>query len=123
MRKVEPLPNGECAAVRGGTGPHTRAARISRTANGDDDHGLVGEGLEQIDLSVGERPHLSPPDKNCTDCFASANERNSQYCAVAEPTGNLATLRILLSLSLQIGNLKRLSIEDGTTGKNPTREG
>jgi hypothetical protein len=42
---------------------------------------------------------------------------------VAEPTGNLPTLRILLSLGLQIGNLKRLSIEDGTTDKNPTREG
>jgi hypothetical protein len=72
---------------------------------------------------VGERPDLSLPDKNCTDCFAITNERNHQYCAVAEPTGNLPTLRILLSLGLQIGNLKRLSIEDGTTDKNPTREG
>jgi hypothetical protein len=80
---------------------------------------LVETFADQAVIAVGERPDLCPPDKNCTNCFASTNERNSQYCAVAEPAGNLA----ILSLSLQIGNLKRLPIEDGTTNKNATREG
>ena len=33
----------------------------------DGDHGLVGEGLHQFDLPVGERSHFGTTDDNCTN--------------------------------------------------------
>jgi hypothetical protein len=50
----------------------------------DGDDGLVGEGLEQIDLSVGERADLGASKANHADNRACLNQRDRQYGAVPE---------------------------------------
>ena len=47
-----------------------------RVLDGDD--GLRGEVLHQIDLLVGERPHLLPIHGNCTDEFTILEHRDRQ---------------------------------------------
>src|SRR5215470_9481250 len=44
----------------------------------DRDDGLVGEGLQQIDLSVGEREDLGASNANHTDSRACTNKRDRQ---------------------------------------------
>jgi hypothetical protein len=61
-------------------------------------HGLVREGFDQIDLSVGEWMHLGAPDTNHTDGHARSDERDGQYGAVAELSCPL-TLRSNIKLT------------------------
>jgi hypothetical protein len=42
---------------------------------------------------------------------------------VSKASGKLATLRELISFGMQIGDVICFSVEDGTRGGNPTREG
>src|SRR5215467_15745872 len=89
----------------------------------DGDHCLVGEGLEQIDLSVGERADLGASDDNHADGLTCTNQRDGQYSAVSKASGIIATLRILVAFSQHIGDVNRLAVEDGTSGDNPTCKG
>ena len=49
----------------------------------DRDHRLVGEGLQELDLPVGERPHLGPPDGDRPDRFGPAQQRHVEHCPEA----------------------------------------
>src|SRR5262249_30505986 len=80
----------------------------SRVLHGD--HRLVGEGLEQLDLSVREWSHLGASDRDRTDCFARAHERDRNYGAVAESPGKITALRVLIRFGLQISDLDRFSV-------------
>ena len=44
----------------------------------DGDHGLVGEGLYQRNLSVRERSGFCSPDSDCADCLPSAHQGHDQ---------------------------------------------
>ena len=46
----------------------------------DRDHGLVGEGLQQLDLLVAERPHLGAAEHDGADRFALPQQRNAERC-------------------------------------------
>jgi hypothetical protein len=43
---------------------------------GDGDHRLLGEGLQQLDLAVGEAAALSAPKDECADRRAAAHQRD-----------------------------------------------
>jgi hypothetical protein len=45
----------------------------------DSDHRLIGEGGDQLNLLVGERPYLGPPDADCPDSLGSAEQRNVEH--------------------------------------------
>ena len=52
----------------------------------DRDHRLVGEGLDQLDLLVGERPHLRARQREDADRLALAQQRHAEDGAeAAEP--------------------------------------
>ena len=81
----------------------------------DGDYGLVGEDLQQIDLSVSERADLAASDCNHADGLACA-QRDGQYGSVPDALGTVAALWILISFGLYIGDLNRSPIEHGTPG-------
>ena len=91
-----------------------------RVLDGDD--GLVGEGLEQIDLSVGEGASLGSPDYDHTDRFTRKDQWDSHCGPEAKASGAVATLWIL-SLALQVAHMDSLPIENGTSLYMPTYQG
>jgi hypothetical protein len=91
----------------------------------DGDDGLVGEDLEELDLSVGERADLGASDGDHTDGLglARADQRDSQYGAQAKASRIVAALWILISFGRQIGDLNRSPVENSSSGENPARQG
>src|SRR5262245_43801657 len=89
----------------------------------DRDDGLVGERLQQFNLSVSKWAHLRTTQCNCPDCFASANKGDGQQGVVAKTPGECTGLWILVRLRLRIGEVNRLPVEDGTPDGTSTRQG
>src|SRR5512145_445368 len=82
----------------------------------DGNHGLVGEGLEQSDLLVSEGLDLSASERDRTDSFALAQERNAQSGAVTKLLGGRAAFGKLVHLRLEIRRLNRLPIKNSASG-------
>ena len=87
------------------------------------DHRLIGEGSEQIDLPLGERARVGAADRNYANCFIGPHKRDGQRGAETKSAGKVAALGVLGSLGLQIGDMKRLSLEDGACRGKPARQG
>src|SRR5262245_66034089 len=83
----------------------------SRVLNGDDR--LICEGLEQIDLSVGELADLSTSDGDHANGLAHAHQRNGQYGAVVYTPSPVATLRVFTHFGLYSGVLNRFPVANG----------
>src|SRR5262245_43234115 len=81
----------------------------------DGDYRLVGKGLEQIDLSVGEGTNLHASNKKCADGRTCADQRDGQYRAEPKAPGMVANLWILSSFGLQVGGMNDLAIESSTS--------
>src|SRR5215510_13248486 len=86
----------------------------------DGDGGLVGEGLEQFDLSVGKRAHLGASDRNHPNCCTSTDQRLMQHGADTKSVGKIAALRILAGFGLCICDVNRLPVENGASKSSPT---
>jgi hypothetical protein len=91
-----------------------------RVLDGND--GLVGEGLEQIDLLVGEGTDLSASDGNGAYCFARANYWHCQVGAVANMSRVIAVYWVLIGFGLQIRNMYGSPVEDGTSVDKPAHQ-
>ena len=61
----------------------------------DGNHGLVGEGLEQLDLRVAERDRFEPCDVDGADRRVAPQHRDRQDGAVADRAGSLRIVRVL----------------------------
>jgi len=85
----------------------------------DGNDGLVGEGLEQFNQSIGEWPGRCPADGNCADGLAFMDKRHGQYGSVAKMAGAGTALWVFISLGLNIGNVDRLLFEHNTAGDKP----
>src|SRR5262249_44698094 len=91
-----------------------------RVLDGDD--GLVGEGLQQFNLSVGKWAHFRATQGNCPDSFASANKGAGQHGMVAKTPCDRTAPWIVVRLRLHIGEVDRLPVEDCTPGDTSTRQ-
>src|SRR5262252_1352848 len=58
-------------------------------------------------MTIGKWAHFRASNRDDADCFFLAGQRNSQDCAHAETSGTVATLRVLISLCLQVGYMDR----------------
>src|SRR5262245_57034838 len=90
----------------------------------DGDHGLVGEGLEEIDVLLNELSGLPPIDHNRTDGVPAAEHRHAEQASKASPRGADASsaAEFLVSaaeflVSEGVGYLGRRASED-----RPTRD-
>src|SRR6516164_3992140 len=87
----------------------------------DGDHGLCGKGPKQINLSLGETADLGSSYENHANGFAFADQRNGQICAQAKVSSNLTTLWVFTGFGLQIDDVDRSPVENGTSSENAAR--
>ncbi len=78
----------------------------------DGDYRLVGEGLEQLDMLLGERSGLGPADGNGANRVSVPEHGDCQKAPSAHDPGQG---RIVFRLELDIGNVGDGSIEDRPT--------
>src|SRR5262245_19084768 len=71
--------------------------------------GLVGKGLEQLDLLSAKWTHLGPANDDRVNCHVASHQRMSQYGADTEVAGKIAALRVLVDFGLQISDVNRRS--------------
>jgi hypothetical protein len=81
----------------------------------DGDHNLFGERLQELDLPVGERPNLGPPDADRPDGLGPAEQRNGERCPVTVGPRKGTALGEFVNLGLQIGNVDRPPVEHCTS--------
>jgi hypothetical protein len=81
----------------------------------------VSEGREQIDLTVSERANFGTSDGNYPNRLTGAHQRDGQYGAETKASGAVSTLGVLISFRLQIGDMNRSPVKDGTSDGETTR--
>ena len=59
----------------------------------DRNHGLIGEGLQQGDLLVAERVHLSPTENDCPNALRFVHQWDTQNCPVVLCAAQLPRFR------------------------------
>src|SRR5262249_27502099 len=77
----------------------------------DRDHRLVGEGLDQLDLLIGERPHACALQVKDTDWYPLPHERHSQHSMDTTEPGALK--ECVFGISLNICDLNRPALKHG----------
>src|SRR5262245_36053326 len=81
----------------------SRLHLLKKTRVLDGYDGLVGENLEQLNLSIGEGANLGAPNGDQANGLARTDQRDGQYGAMAMA----AALRVFVSFGVQIGDLYR----------------
>ena len=89
----------------------------------DGDDRLGGEGLQELDLPVSERPYLGPPDADRPDGLGPAEQRNAERCPETEGSRKETGLRVFVDLGLHIGNMDRPPLEYRTSHGRSTYQG
>ena len=93
----------------------------------DSDHGLVGEGLQQFDLFIGEWPDLSSANMNDPDGQAFAKQRRREYRANAAwwLLTSHRFRKLCLRLYRDVTDMNRLPVEYRATASRtaPDRPG
>ena len=77
----------------------------------DRDHRLVGEGRDQLDLLVGERPHLGARQRQDADRDALAQHRNAEHGAKAAQSLRLG--QGVVRVGQHVGNVNDLCLRAG----------
>jgi hypothetical protein len=87
------------------------------------DYGLVGEGLQQLDLPLGEQACLGAPEEDHPDCLICAKEWYTEHRASTVAPREVATLGKLVRYGLQIGDVDRTPLEHHAATKNAPDQG
>ena len=84
----------------------------------DRDRRLVGEGRDQLDLLVGERPHLVTRQGQNADRVALAQHRNAEDGAKAAQLLRLD--KCVFRVRLHVGNMHDLALKQGPSCRRAT---
>src|SRR5262249_49934881 len=84
----------------------------------DGDDGLVGEGLEERHLAVGERPDFEATDEDHADRLALAHERDAERGPMSRPHGVIAPQGELRAADGEVVHVNGPPVEDGV-GRDP----
>src|SRR5262245_28511159 len=74
-----------------------------RVLDGDD--GLVGEGLQQVNLTLSKRMHLQSAQHDCSDGLSSPQKGYGEYGAMTQFGSVGGTLRELIGFRLEVSNV------------------
>ena len=74
-----------------------RLLRLEQPRVLDGDHGLVGEGLEELDLPVGEESRLGTRHEDCSDDLPLADHWHTKAAAVTAGPSSLLVLVVRIS--------------------------
>ena len=80
----------------------------------DGDDGLVGEGLEQLDLAIGEGAGLGAQYRDGADGHALAHHRDEEPASPPGCSGQGPMLEF--RIALHVGNMDHRALEDRSTG-------
>jgi hypothetical protein len=80
---------------------------------------MVGEGLEESDLSISEWPYFGSSDSNCANGLTSTNERHAKDGTETEPPSRVTAFWILRSFAGQIVYMECLPVKDSTSDDYP----
>ena len=102
-----------CAVRKSSSDPlSSRGARLHLVEQPhvlDRDHRLVGEGGDQLDLLVGERPHRCSDQRHDADWDAFAHERDAEHGTNAAEF--LHASERIFGISMNVMNMNRLSFQ------------
>src|SRR5262249_41014213 len=84
----------------------------------DGDDRLVGKGLEQLDLLIGERPYVSAQQSDRTDWYTFTQQRCAQPSPVAREPLHLCLL--VFWVGEHVGDLDRSAFQCGSSNERPT---
>src|SRR5262249_33212779 len=83
-------------------------------------HGLVGEGGQQLDLLVGKWFHLGTADRECADGLIFPQQRDGQNRPVADAKRHLGAIREIVERCLNVVDMDRRAIEKGASSNPAT---
>ncbi len=84
----------------------------------DRDHRLVGEGRDQLDLLVGERPHRGPRQRDYPNRFSFTQKRHAEKSAVA--AAGLVFGGNVFRICQDIQNMNRSAFQCRSSGNRST---
>src|SRR5262249_23997818 len=90
-----------------------------RVLDGDD--GLGGKGLKKRNLLIRKQINFGTSKRDCSNRHSLVQQWNSSNRPMSHPSRDGASFGKFLNLRLEIGYMKRLSLENGATYKTSTR--
>src|SRR5262249_16370787 len=88
----------------------------------DRDHGLVRKGIDELDLTFGERAHLGAPDEDCTDCLACVDQGDGECGAKTHLKRYLLALGEFICFGQDVCGLNGSPVEDNPPCNGPTHK-
>src|SRR5262249_62132813 len=86
----------------------------------DGDNGLIGEGIDKLDLTFGERANLGAPDEDRSNCLASVDQRDREPGARTGLKCSASTHGVFILFGLHVCDLNRSPLDDGTSSQEAT---
>jgi hypothetical protein len=99
----------------------TQFAEQARILDGD--HGLVSEGLDQLNLLIRKRLYFKSAEHDCANGFALSQQRSGQYRSVAKAKRHLATVRKFINGCFKVVYVDWYAINDGAPSDPPATDG
>jgi hypothetical protein len=87
------------------------------------DYGLVRKGIDELDLTVGERAHFGASDCDHADCFACVDQGDGERGARTGLKCSLPALGVFVRFGQDVCNMYCSPVDDGTRCNVPTPEG
>src|SRR5262249_55213521 len=85
----------------------------ARVFNGD--HGLVGEGIDELDLAFGEWAHFGAPNEDHPNCVACVDQGHGERSAnTAQLKRSFPALGIFIPFGQHVRDLYRSPVDDST---------
>jgi hypothetical protein len=84
----------------------------------DGDDGLVGEGVGEFDLLIGERPHRAAAQNDDTNRIAFAQQRHTENGVETSPPNDF--LHRVFGIGLDVGDMDRLSLQQNAPSHSST---
>src|SRR5262252_1311696 len=88
----------------------------------DGDHGLVGEGVDELDLAFGEWAHFDASNEDHPNSLACVNQRDRQHGANTGLDCNLPVLGVFICFGQDVCDLNRSPVDDGASCNAPTHK-
>src|SRR5215475_8104290 len=89
----------------------------------DGDHCLVGEGIDELDLTLGERAHFGATNEDHPNCLACVDQRDYKRRAITELERDLPAFGVFIGFGQDVCDVYRSPVDDGTSCNEPTRKG
>src|SRR5215475_3953518 len=99
-----------------------RLLRLEQPRVLDGDHCLVGEGIDELGLTLGERAHFGATNEDHPNCLVCVDQRDYKRCAITELERDLPAFGVFISFGQDVCDVYCSPVDDGTSCNEPTRK-